>query len=537
MSADVRSVRRVVDEVAAGQPVVVVVGDVILDRWTVGAAERVSREAPAPVVRVTETIAVPGGAANTAVNARALGARVRMVALIGDDETGRVLRDRLDAAGVDTRWLVAVPGATTTCKDRIVGGDRVVVRVDDLAAAPSADDTALLAEATAAAVAGTVPADARAAAPGDTAERADTVVVCDYDLGVDATAIVPVLERDRPTTVVVDAHDLGRWSALHPDLVTPNAGETAGLLGRDLGQGADRAATVVAAREEVLAVTGARNAVVTLDRNGTVLLESSSSAVDVHRTRATPASEQQASGAGDTFCAAASVALAVGTPVREAVSFAQAAADVVVREAGTSVCTADALVASVSAPAETVVDHDELADAVDEARRAGRRIVFTNGCFDVVHRGHTTYLRQASELGDLLVVALNDDDSVRRLKGPERPINTAEDRAGVLAALACVDLVTVFATDTPIPLIERIRPDVYVKGGDYSPEMLSETEVVRAHGGEVVMVDYVAEHSTSAVVRRIRETAAGTGTTGRAPADTGSAGTAPAGPAVVPGDA
>ncbi|GAA1492704.1 D-glycero-beta-D-manno-heptose 1-phosphate adenylyltransferase [Curtobacterium herbarum] len=517
MTADVRMVRRVVDAVAAAEPVVVVVGDVILDRWTVGAAERVSREAPAPVVRVTETIAVPGGAANTAVNARALGAHVRMVALIGDDETGRVLRDRLEAAGVDTRWLVAVPGATTTSKDRIVGGDRVVVRVDDLAGPPSAADTGLLARATAAAVQGRVPGSADSHDSSESAAaRADAVVVCDYDLGVDATAIVPVLERDRPTTVVVDAHDLSRWRALRPDLVTPNAGEAAALLGRDLGQGAARAGTVVAARDEVLTVTGARNAVVTLDRNGTVLLEAVAPVTDApvreaHRTRATPASEQQASGAGDTFCAAASVALAVGTPVREAVSFAQAAADVVVREAGTSVCTAEALVSSVSAPAETVVDHDQLAEAVDEARRAGRRIVFTNGCFDVVHRGHTTYLRQASELGDLLVVALNDDDSVRRLKGPERPINTAEDRAGVLAALACVDLVTVFATDTPIPLIERIRPDVYVKGGDYSPEMLSETEVVRAHGGEVVMVDYVAEHSTSAVVRRIRETAAGNG--------------------------
>jgi D-beta-D-heptose 7-phosphate kinase/D-beta-D-heptose 1-phosphate adenosyltransferase len=527
VTADVRMVRRVVDSVAAAEPVVVAVGDVILDRWTVGAAERVSREAPAPVVRVTETIAVPGGAANSAVNARALGAHVRMVALIGDDETGRVLRERLEAGGVDTRWLVAVPGATTTSKDRIVGGDRVIVRVDDLAGAPSAADTALLAEATAAAVQGRAPHVP--GSPDVVAARADAVVVCDYDLGVDATAIVPVLERDRPTTVVVDAHDLSRWSALHPDLVTPNAGETAALLGRDLGQGAERAETVVAVRDEVLAVTGARNAVVTLDRNGTVLLEDTARpTTDVHRTRATPASEQQASGAGDTFCAAASVALAVGTPVREAVSFAQAAADVVVREAGTSVCTADALVASVSAPAETVVDHDQLADAVEEARRAGRRIVFTNGCFDVVHRGHTTYLRQASELGDLLVVALNDDDSVRRLKGPERPINTAEDRAGVLAALACVDLVTVFATDTPIPLIERIRPDVYVKGGDYSPEMLSETEVVRAHGGEVVMVDYVAEHSTSAVVRRIRETAAGNGKgngTATGPATTGPAST------------
>ncbi|WP_242091368.1 D-glycero-beta-D-manno-heptose 1-phosphate adenylyltransferase [Curtobacterium sp. DN_7.5] len=499
MTADVRLVRELVGRIDDREPLVVVIGDGILDRWTVGEAERVSREAPAPVVRVTESIAVPGGAANTAVNARALGARVRMVGYVGDDESGRVLRDRLAAAGVDTTFLVEVPGARTTTKDRVVGGDRVVVRVDDIAAPPDAAARSRFSEAVARAV-----------------RCADAAVVCDYGLGVDPESVVPMLDRDRPAAVVVDAHDLARWAALHPDLVTPNSGEAAALLARahrdglaaghvphDLGQGSARVAAVVGSREAILAVTGAHAAVVTLDRDGTVLLEAGSD--QGFRTRATPAAEQQASGAGDTFCAGATVALAVGAPRRQAVAFAQAAADVVVREAGTSVCSASALVASVTAPAETVVDHDELADAVAAARAVGRRIVFTNGCFDVVHRGHTTYLRQASELGDLLVVALNDDDSVRRLKGPERPINTAEDRAGVLAALACVDLVTVFATDTPIPLLRRIRPDVYVKGGDYSPEMLSETAVVREYGGEVVMVDYVAEHSTTAVVRRIRE--------------------------------
>ncbi|PZF21804.1 D-glycero-beta-D-manno-heptose 1-phosphate adenylyltransferase [Curtobacterium sp. MCLR17_045] len=489
MTADVRLVRDLVATIDDREPLVVVIGDCILDRWTVGEAERVSREAPAPVVRVTETIAVPGGAANTAVNARALGARVRMVGLIGDDEAGDVLRQRLEAAGVDTSFLVEIPGARTTTKSRVVGGDRVVVRVDELAATPTAEHGERLARSVARAI-----------------RCADAAVVCDYGLGVRPEDVVPMLDRDRPGAVVVDAHDLTRWAALHPDLVTPNAGETAALLGTELGTGADRVGTVVAARADVLARSGARAAVVTLDRDGTVLLEAGSD--QGFRTRATPASEQQASGAGDTFCAAATVALAVQAPLRDAVAVAQAAADVVVREAGTSVCTAAALLDSVTAPAATVVDHDELASAVEAARQAGRRVVFTNGCFDVVHRGHTTYLRQARDLGDLLVVALNDDDSVRRLKGPERPINPAEDRAGVLAALACVDLVTVFATDTPIPLIERLRPEVYVKGGDYSPEMLTETEVVRGYGGEVVMVDYVPEHSTSAVVRRIREAAA-----------------------------
>ncbi|KTR19587.1 D-glycero-beta-D-manno-heptose 1-phosphate adenylyltransferase [Curtobacterium citreum] len=494
MTADVRLVRDLVATVDDREPLVVVIGDCILDRWTVGEAERVSREAPAPVVRVTGTVAVPGGAANTAVNARALGARVRMVGLVGDDESGRVLRDRLTAAGVDTSFLVEVPGGTTTTKSRVVGGDRVVVRVDEIAETPDAATGQRLADAVRRAV-----------------RCADAAVVCDYDLGVRAEDVVPVLDADRPAAVVVDAHDLRRWAGLHPDLVTPNAGETAALLGHDLGTGSARVQTVVDARAEVLARSGARAAVVTLDKDGTVLLEPGSD--QGFRTRATPASEQQASGAGDTFCAAATVALAVRAPARDAVTVAQAAADVVVREAGTSVCSAAALLESVTAPAATVVDHDDLATAVEAARAAGRRVVFTNGCFDVVHRGHTTYLRQARELGDVLVVALNDDDSVRRLKGPERPINPAEDRAGVLAALACVDLVTVFATDTPIPLIERLRPEVYVKGGDYSPEMLEETGVVRAYGGEVVMVDYVPEHSTTAVVRRIREAAAGNDTT------------------------
>ena len=495
-AADGRLIERVLASAEAEQPVVTVVGDVILDRWSVGVAERVSREAPAPVVRVTESIDVPGGAANTAVNLAALGAHVRMVALIGDDEAGTILRARLQQAGVDVEGLVVVPGTRTTTKTRVVGGDRVVVRVDDLAEAPAEDAIARLATATEGAL-----RDARA------------VVVCDYELGLTPAAVLPGITRSRPGTVVVDAHDVARWSGVSPDVVTPNCGEAERLLGVTLGHGSARVDAVRDCAAQLHDATGARHVIVTLDRNGTVVFpgpaDGSAGATqrEPARTHATPASEQQASGAGDTFCAALTLALTTGEDIVDAARFAQTAADVVVREAGTSVCRPAQLVEAVSGPAMRVVDHEDLAAAVEAARSQGRRVVFTNGCFDVVHRGHTTYLRQARQLGDLLVVAVNDDDSVRRLKGPERPINTAEDRAGVLAALACVDFVTVFATDTPIPLIERIRPDVYVKGGDYSPDMLAETGVVRAYGGEVVMVDYVPEHSTSEVVRRIRESA------------------------------
>ncbi|WP_414171912.1 D-glycero-beta-D-manno-heptose 1-phosphate adenylyltransferase [Clavibacter tessellarius] len=243
----------------------------------------------------------------------------------------------------------------------------------------------------------------------------------------------------------------------------------------------------------MLAASGSATAVVTLDRDGTVVL----GAGEPYRTRAHPVPEKQASGAGDTFVAALTLARAVGLPLAVSADFAQAAADVVVRLPGTSVCSAATLADHLGETRSRTVSQGELVDLVAAERAAGRRIVFTNGCFDVLHRGHTTYLRQAKRLGDVLVVALNSDDSVRRLKGSDRPVNTAEDRAGVLAELSCVDVITVFDTDTPIPLLEAVRPDVYAKGGDYTPEMLDETAVVRGYGGEVSILGYVPSQSTS----------------------------------------
>jgi D-beta-D-heptose 7-phosphate kinase/D-beta-D-heptose 1-phosphate adenosyltransferase len=168
------------------------------------------------------------------------------------------------------------------------------------------------------------------------------------------------------------------------------------------------------------------------------------------------------------------------------------------------VCRGDELIRRLAHPPAALLDWEALRERLADHRRDGLRVVFTNGCFDVLHVGHTTYLQQARDLGDVLVVGVNGDDSVRRMKGPERPLNPAVDRAGLLAALEWVDYVTVFDEDTPIDLIETLRPDVYVKGGDYSPEMLEETPVVEAYGGEVHVVDYVPDHSTTLLVDRIR---------------------------------
>ena len=472
-------------------PLITVVGDVMLDGWWRGRSERMSREAPAPVVEVTDRAYSPGGAANTAMNLAALGASVRLVGIAGQDPAGRQLVELLRQAGVDVSGLLLRGGVQTVTKTRILSGDQMLVRIDEVQR--SALPAPLLAEL----------ADATAMALVDAA----ALVVCDYDSGRLLGPVTASLSASRrPPLVVVDAHSPAPWSVVSPDLATPNSAEAFRLLGRGV-PAEGRTAALTAAAPELLARTRAAAVVVTLDREGTITLDRDGL---VHRTSAQAATDKQASGAGDTFVAGLTLGRACGLSLAQAADLAQAAADVVVRRFGTSVCTTADLVEHLGRFGDPALDAAALLTRLAQHRAAGARIVMTNGCFDVLHRGHTTYLAQAARLGDVLVVAVNSDDSVRRLKGPDRPINSATDRAGVLAALSCVDYVTVFHTDTPIPLLELVRPDVYVKGGDYTPQMLPETDAVRSFGGEVRILDYVPAQSTTAVVSRIRAgTAAG----------------------------
>jgi D-beta-D-heptose 7-phosphate kinase / D-beta-D-heptose 1-phosphate adenosyltransferase len=304
----------------------------------------------------------------------------------------------------------------------------------------------------------------------------------------------------RPPLVVVDAHDCSPWSAVRPDLITPNAAEAFGLLGRGVPSKGQRSPELESAGPELLARTGAAAVLVTLDQDGTLLLTGEGV---VHRTHARPVSEKQAAGAGDTFAAAVTLARSAGLSLPLSADLAQAAADVVVQRFGTTVCTTQELADHIGG-ADLVLGEEELLRRVEADRAAGHTIVFTNGCFDLLHHGHTSYLAQATQLGDVLVVGVNSDRSVRALKGPDRPINSDTDRAAVLAALKYVNYVTIFDTDTPIPLLQRLQPDIYTKGGDYTPDMLAETAVVESYGGEVRILDYVASQSTTGVVGRIR---------------------------------
>jgi rfaE bifunctional protein nucleotidyltransferase chain/domain/rfaE bifunctional protein kinase chain/domain len=475
---------------------VLVLGDVLLDGWVRGNARRVARDGPVPVVEPSSVEVAPGGAGNAAVALAALGADVEIVCTVGDDPDGRTLRSALAEAGVRTDRCVLDPARVTAAKRRIVAGDppgQPVARYDVVPPGlPGSATVRALADQTTAAL----------------ADGPDAVLVADYGLGALSPAVRRRVARARGRIplLVVDAHDLAPWAELEPDAVTPSVEEAAAVLGVDLPE-RGRLAWGLENAEALRAATGAREVLLTLDVDGSVRLPADGT--PARRPAGEHAPPSGACGAGDVFAAAWTAAVASGTSREEALSLAQTAADVVVTLPGTAVCTAAALTCRLAAgDPGTVLSHRDLLAVLGEHRAAGHRIVFTNGCFDVLHRGHVAYLREAAELGDVLVVALNSDACVTRLKGPTRPVNPLEDRAGVIGALAAVDLVTSFDTDSPVELLDLVRPDVYCKGGDYTPEMLPETPVVERLGGEVRILGYLADHSTSAIVARAAEGAA-----------------------------
>lgn len=295
----------------------------------------------------------------------------------------------------------------------------------------------------------------------------------------------------------------GRVAMTGDGLSVTGAGVT---VNATVGEGVDRAGLAQARLAELRAHTGADVVAVTLDTEGAIVGGPDGAP---RRSHSTPVPASHAVGAGDAYLAAMTLALAAGAPLPTAAQLAQLAATITVSDTGTCVCRREDLLGALGGTSgggthPTLVGTGELDAIVADHRRAGRSVVFTNGCFDVLHPGHVRYLEQARALGDLLVVAVNSDSSVRRLKGADRPVNPVEDRIALLAALSCVDHVVVFEEDSPADLIEAVRPDVYVKGGDYPPEMVPEAPLVRRLGGQVRTLGYVPDRSTSAIIDRIR---------------------------------
>jgi len=467
---------------------VLIIGETMLDRYLRGTTDRVCREAPVPIVAIAATEEAPGGAANVAANVAALGGHATFVSVVGDDEVGNTAVRLLQERGLDASLVLTQSGRRTLSKQRIVAGPQMLLRLDQGSTEPVTPRIER----------GLIEA-IRHAWP-----QADVVVISDYGYGVLTPGVVQALaalQSMQPRPILVDAKDILAYRSLAPAVVKPNYAEACRLLQADVLRGStDRSVQLAGLSETLLELTGAQTAVVTLDEDGAVVLERDEAPRTVHAPRLHHA---RAAGAGDSFLATLALALAAGADTTVGAEAAAWAAAVAVRTDGTAVCTRDDLCAHLATDGRRVLDREEALVLVEDARNAGRRIVFTNGCFDIVHRGHTALLSQARALGDMLVVGLNSDDSVRRLKGHGRPVNPLEDRAQVLASLSSVDYVVPFPEDTPEDLLRTLRPDIFVKGGDYTHESLPEAALVESFGGVVRILDYVEDHSTTAIIGRI----------------------------------
>ena len=481
-----RHLERQLDEL--GPQRILIVGDLMLDRYVSGDVTRISPEAPIPVLTARRSEEKLGGAGNVAANLIAMEAKVDLVGLIGDDGWGRALRAVLEEQGISTEGLVVDGSRPTNLKTRMVSGVQQMLRVDW-------EETR------------EVSGEARAqllARVGKLVERAGAVVLSDYGKGVlcdELIAAVIAGARLRGVPVLVDpkGDDYTRYRGA--TLVTPNRKEAEEALGHLLP---DLAAIASGARE-LIEIGELEAALITLGAGG-IYYRTRRGDEGHEATKARAVFD--VTGAGDTVISHLALYLAGGIELAAAVALANEAAGLVVARLGTNTVKRAELRAALrtSAPHEgKVLASTDLDDALAAWRREGKRIVFTNGCFDILHAGHVSYLRFARSKGDVLLVGVNDDDSVRRLKGPARPVNGIADRLEVLAAMEMVDAVVPFGEETPAAIIERVTPDVLVKGEDWAEKGVVGREWVEKHGGQVVLAPLVEGRSTSRILERARK--------------------------------
>jgi D-beta-D-heptose 7-phosphate kinase/D-beta-D-heptose 1-phosphate adenosyltransferase len=464
------------------------VGDLLVDRFVYGDVSRVSPVAPIPVLARSRELVMLGAAGNVARNVAALGGTVALTGVVGADaeadEALRLIGEESDVEG----HLVADAARPTTLKTRFVSGGQQLLRVDLEASRPVAGD-----------VEQQLIATIRKLAQG-----CGVILLSDYGKGVVTDAVIAACRESAQASggkVVVDskARSFGRYGAV--DLIKPNAAELANAT--DMPTGTD--AEVEAALARALELWETRAILVTRAAKGMSLAVRGQS---VRHFPTHPREVFDVSGAGDTTLAALGLALAAGADIDDAIAFAQLAAGVAVSKVGTATVAPEELIEAVIsahlAPAEAkIATVQRMVEEVARWRAKGLRVGFTNGCFDILHKGHVAYLAQARSWCDRLIVGLNSDESVRALKGEGRPVNDLESRALVLAGLGSVDLVAPFEESTPIRLIEAARPDVLVKGADYSEDQVVGGDLVKSWGGEVKLAQLVDGYSTTAAIARI----------------------------------
>jgi D-beta-D-heptose 7-phosphate kinase/D-beta-D-heptose 1-phosphate adenosyltransferase len=460
---------------------VLVVGDLMLDRYWQGPAARISPEAPVPVVRVDETEERPGGAANVALNMTSLGVHVVLSGLVGDDEAGRSLENQLIARGIQCCFQQESSLPTIT-KLRVISQHQQLLRLDFEKPMHRVDVSRMEQLCI------------------DELPHCKAVVLSDYAKGSlqnPQCFIEAANARGIPLLVDPKGTDFERYRGA--TLLTPNLREFEAVAGVSASD-----QELVAKGEQLRRDLALRALLITLSERGMLLIQEGESALHLP-TRAREVFD--VTGAGDTVIGLLAGGVAAGMSLAEAAGLANIAAGLMVAKLGAGSVSLEELQGALRQQGEwhSIIDQDELLQAVREARYQGERIVMTNGCFDILHEGHVRYLQQARKLGDRLIVAVNDDDSVKRLKGEDRPVNSLAQRMAVLAGLASVDWVVSFSEDTPEKLICAVKPDLLVKGGDYRPEQIAGHDCVVQNGGEVRILDYLDGHSTSRILAAIRE--------------------------------
>jgi D-beta-D-heptose 7-phosphate kinase/D-beta-D-heptose 1-phosphate adenosyltransferase len=476
---------------AGGDPLVafdglpiLVVGDVMLDCYVRGAVSRVSPEAPVPVVAIEQEWSRPGGAGHVAASLAGLGCCVTVVGAVGPDPAAADLREALAVAGVATPDLVTVPGSRTVTKTRILAnGYHQLVRFDR---DPLSDVWAGAADQ----ILGTaLPRIAECSA----------IVLADYNKGTLSPRVITALiaeGKKRGPPVIIDPKK--RDFSIYRDagVVTPNTLEAEAATGRHLHSDDEFAQAASGLRKDLglaaMLITRGAHGMTGADADGVFHL-----AAHVREVA-------DVTGAGDTVVAVLAAALAGGVPFREACGLASLAAGIAVSQPGAYVVRREELRAAAGVGSHKIVSWETARQQSALRRERGQRVVFTNGCFDILHAGHLQSLQQARNLGDALFVGINTDASVREIKGPDRPILTQEHRASLLAGLACVDFVVLFDEATPEKLIHTVVPDVLVKGGDYDPKTIVGADFVRARGGQVVALPLLEGFSTTRIVERVK---------------------------------
>lgn len=471
-----------------GAGCVLVVGDLMLDRHIWGAVSRISPEAPVPVVRLTRQTCMAGGCGNVAMNLVGIGLEASIVSLIGTDAEGDLLLSELEKSGMDTTGILRDETRPTTTKTRILGGHQQMLRLDsESTAAPNEVLEARFVELI------------RRKVPGVVA-----VILSDYAKGVLTSAICETaisVARQHGIPVLVDPKGMDWSKYRNATTITPNRSELAAVTKSSLSESHQLVQEARRLRDELAleALT------VTLSDEGMIHIDSE----DAIQVSATARDVYDVSGAGDTAIATLTGCLVNKMNWHDSLLLANIAAGIVVGKVGTVPLGKDELLAELEANLEgrghigKLLELEDAQRLVRSWKRRGEKVVFTNGCFDILHAGHVSYLDMARRLGDRLVVGLNSDASVRRLKGESRPINPEIQRAAVLAALASVDVVVLFEQDTPLELIATLRPDILAKGADYQKEQVVGAAEVESWGGEVRLVDLVDGVSTTRIATRI----------------------------------